>query len=193
MSAAQRASPKGNVAAERLSAIDPVNHDSDDLAKIVPRTITLNASEFRAAAQLLHVLVGVEVDRGRELTTIVEKGGVTSGHPNHRLLVEQARKTFANRAQRSRFFSSAMFGEAAWDMLLALYVTEMSGARHTVSGLTNLSGVPPTTALRWLDFLEQEQLVARRPNPLDGRVFFVEITDKAREALDTYFSETAAT
>jgi DNA-binding MarR family transcriptional regulator len=86
-----------------------------------------------------------------------------------------------------------MFGEAAWDMLLALYVTEMSGARHTVSGLVDLSGVPPTTALRWLDFLEQEQLVARRPNPLDGRVFFIEITEKAREALDAYFSETAAT
>jgi len=193
MSAAQRASPKGNVAAGRSSAIDPADHDSGDVPKIAPRTITLNANEFRAAAQLLHVLVGVEVDRGRELTTIVEKGGVTNVRPNHRLLVEEARKTFANRAQRSRFFSGIMFGEAAWDMLLALYVTELSEARHTVSGLVDLSGVPQTTALRWLNYLEQEQLVARRPNPLDGRVFFVEITAKAREALDAYFSETAAT
>ena len=193
MSAAQRNSPKRNVAADRLSAIDATGHDSEDIAKIGPRTITLNASEFRAAAHLLNALVGVPVDRGRELTTIVEKGGVTRGHPNHRLLVEQGRKTFVNRAQRSRFLSSKMFGEAAWDMLLALYVTEMSEARHTVSDLVSLAGVPPTTALRWLDFLEQEQLVARRPNPLDGRVFFIEITDKAREALDAYFSETAAT
>jgi DNA-binding MarR family transcriptional regulator len=192
MSAAQRATPKRIVVAEQTSIVDPVDDNSDDLAKIVPRTITLNASEFRAAAHLLNVLVGVEVDRGRELTTIVEKGGVTSGHPNHRLLVEQARKAFANRAQRSRFFNGNMFGEAAWDMLLALYVTEMSGARHTVSGLVNLSGVSPTTALRWLNFLEQEELVARRPNPLDGRVCFIEITEKAQEALDAYFSETAA-
>lgn len=38
-----------------------------------------------------------------------------------------------NRAGRSRFFNSTMFGEAAWDMLLALYVTEASVARHILS------------------------------------------------------------
>ena len=45
-------------------------------------------------------------------------------------LVERAHKVFVARARRSRHFNSAMFGEAAWDMLLALYVTEKSKARH---------------------------------------------------------------
>ena len=84
-----------------------------------------------------------------------------------------------------------MFGEAAWDMLLALYATDQSGGRHSVTGLVNLSGVPPTTALRWLNFLEKEQLVTRTPNPHDGRVFRVELTEEARDARVTYFSGTA--
>ncbi len=76
-------------------------------------------------------------------------------------------------------------------MLLALYVTEHS-TRLTVSGIVSLSGVPPTTALRWLDFLEcKERLVSRRPNPVDGRAVFIELTDDARNALDVYFSGTS--
>jgi DNA-binding MarR family transcriptional regulator len=85
-----------------------------------------------------------------------------------------------------------MFGEAAWDMMLVLYVTEKSNARYTVNGLVELAGVPPTTALRWLDYLEQQELVARSPNPTDKRVYYVEITDKAREAIEAYFSHVIA-
>jgi len=172
---------------------DPMDDYTEDSSETVLRTVTLSDREIRAAAKLLNVLVGVEDDRGRELTRIAEKGGVRGSHHDHRFLVEHARQTFANRAQRTRFFNNAMFGEAAWDMLLALYATEQSGSRHTVSGVVNLAGVPPTTALRWLDFLEQEQLITRKPNPTDRRVSYVGLTDKAREALDAYFSETVAT
>jgi DNA-binding MarR family transcriptional regulator len=193
MSARHRASPERNAAAERSSLIEPVDGGPEDGSKTVLKTVALSENELRAAAKLLNVLVGVEGDRGRELTRIVEKGGKSGDFRDRLVLVEHARQTFANRAQRSRFFHSAMFGEAAWDMLLALYATENADSRHTVSGLVNLAGVPPTTALRWLDFLEQEQLVTRKPNPTDRRVFYVGLTDMAREALDAYFCETVAT
>jgi DNA-binding MarR family transcriptional regulator len=147
---------------------------------------------MRAAANSLDELIGVAVDRGRELREIVEKGGARSERPGHRVLLEHARWTFASRAMRSRFLSSVMFGEAAWDMLLVLYVSDKSNARHTVSGLVELAGVPPTTALRWLDYLEQQELVARSPHPTDKRVYYVEMTDKAREAMEAYFSHVIA-
>lgn len=154
------------------------------------KTVTLSDRDIRIAARLLTRLVGNEDDRGRELTTLAGKFGSDPNSVEDRLvLVERARQTYVNRALRARIFNSKMFGEAAWDMLLALYVTDQSSARHTVSGLVALSGVPPTTALRWLDYLEtEEQLVTRSPNPLDARVFRIELTDKARELLDTYFS-----
>ena len=154
-------------------------------------TIILSEQDRRAAARLLNALVGETDDRGRELTTLAAANVSTFADQDRDALVERAHKVFVARARRSRHFNSAMFGEAAWDMLLALYVTEKSKARHTVTGLCDLSGVPPTTALRWLDFLEsKEELVIRSPNPTDRRVYRLALTDKARDALDAYFSGT---
>jgi DNA-binding MarR family transcriptional regulator len=188
---ANRPPPGRNIAATGSSIRDPINDDSEDVSQSIFKTITLSERDIRAAAKLLNALVAVEADRSKELARLARKGG-SHGDNNRRLLVEEARRTFAKRAQRSRFLGSSMFGEAAWDMLLALYVTEQSGSRHTVTGLLDLAGVPPTTALRWLDFLEEDDLVTRQPSPTDRRVNYVELTDKARKALDAYFSATLA-
>lgn len=171
---------------------DPANDDAESLTDSVTRTITLTEREIRAVAQILNALTGVDDDRGRDLTKIVEKSAGASSDQYRQLLVKRARQTFSNRALRSKHFHSVMFGEAAWDMLLALYVSDQSGARHTVSGLVNLAGVAQTTALRWLNFLERKQLVARRANPTDRRVYYIELTDAGLGALDAYFSELIA-
>lgn len=172
--------------------INPANDEFDDGSRVGPRIVILSAREIRAAARLLEVLTGVEVNSSRELSNVVGKVDGSGSSLDPRLLVERAYQTFADRAGRSRFFDSAMFGEAAWDMLLALYVSEQSAARHTVSGLLSLSGVPSTTALRWLDFLEREGLVTRQPNPMDRRICYITLAAKGRDALDAYFSATRA-
>jgi len=77
-------------------------------------------------------------------------------------------------------------------MLLALYIFDLCGPKFTVSKLTEFAGGPATTALRWLDFLEENALVERVEHPTDARVSFVDLTDQGRSALDTYFSETIA-
>ena len=155
----------------------------------IGRTITLTQRELRAANQLLKALAGGQ-DPGRELARIADDIFATDVSPDRKSLAENARLTFANRSLRAEFFNKDMFGEAAWDMLLALYVAEQSGTRHTVSGLASLSGVATTTALRWLHFLQTQELVARQSNPVDRRVFYIELTDKGREGLDAYFSAT---
>jgi DNA-binding MarR family transcriptional regulator len=103
-------------------------------------------------------------------------------------LAKRAVAAFKARQLRNRFFAPTMFGEPAWDMLLALYLAEHSGRPVTVSGLANWSGYPPTTGLRWLQLLESESLVRRRPSPNDKRMFFVELTARGRNALDEFFS-----
>lgn len=102
-------------------------------------------------------------------------------------LAKRAVAAFKARQLRNRFFAPTMFGEPAWDMLLALYLAEDSGRAVTVSGLANWSGYPPTTGLRWLQLLESESLVRRRPSPNDKRMFFVELTARGRNALDQFF------
>ena len=160
----------------------------NDGAKEAVKTVAFSELEIQAAARLLKALVGAEKDdRGRELTTL-SSSSVEIGVKDRAILQERARQTYVARARRSHIFNREMFGEAAWDMLLALYVTDRTGTRHTVSGVVNLSGVPATSALRWLKFLEREQLVTRLPNRMDGRVIHVELTEKARELMDAYFS-----
>ena len=94
------------------------------------------------------------------------------------------------RLDRGRFFSPGLFADPAWDMLLALYAAELCQQRMPVSSLCIASNVPMTTALRWISHLEREELIERRPDPLDARGFFLSQTKKAAEALAQYFADT---
>lgn len=85
-----------------------------------------------------------------------------------------------------------MFGLAiedpAWDMLLQVYIRDTSGASTTASQLKQASLVPPSTAERWLEYLEKEGLVRGKPHPTDEATEFVELTDNTREALERYLA-----
>lgn len=104
-------------------------------------------------------------------------------------LYQIARATMKSRRLRARFLPGPMFGEPAWDMLLALYIVDKRGARETISKLCLSSGAPATTALRWLEYLQQHKLVARRQSSTDRRVVFIDLTDSGREAVESYFLE----
>ena len=105
-------------------------------------------------------------------------------------LARRARLIFATRRKRSQIFGKGMFGEPAWDMLVALYVGDTAGPRATVGRLSELTEAPLTTAIRWLDYLEQQGLVHREPHPTDRRAIFVELTDKGRSVMERYLSGT---
>ena len=116
-----------------------------------------------------------------------EPGGID--RPARRtVLVKAASKIFLDRRARSHFISAAVFGEPAWDMLVALYITEESPAQKAIACLTQMVGASPATASRWIDYLEQQRLVILEGSSDDPRQVFVSLTDAAREALDAYFS-----
>lgn len=73
-------------------------------------------------------------------------------------------------------------------MLLALYVIDNDRRRLRISQLSKITNLSLTTALRWLDYLEEQDLVRRRPSPVDRRVVEIELSDKGRVALDDYFT-----
>ena len=82
-----------------------------------------------------------------------------------------------------------MFGEPAWEILLLLYVSQGS-ARFTASRLAQVAGYSKATAIRWMDYLEKERLIQRRPHPTDQRSIFVELTDKGTASLEMYLTDT---
>lgn len=107
-------------------------------------------------------------------------------------LLAHARRILESRKRRIDHFGRGIFGEPAWEMLLTLYTTS-SGRRHTIARLSELSGgASRTTAIRWFEYLEREGLVGREPHPTDKRTDFVHLTEKGRQKLEAYLSETVA-
>src|SRR6476619_2790080 len=108
-------------------------HDRNDESEAELRTITLSDSDLRAAARLLNLLSGREADdvKGFDSQLLAER----SGGADRAILTERAHREFIERQRRSTVFSNAMFGEPAWDMLLALYATGQSGVRFTIARL----------------------------------------------------------
>lgn len=103
-------------------------------------------------------------------------------------LAHLARAILAERQRRASCFDEGLFGEPAWDILLALYAAEQEAGRQTIGQLIRWVQVPATTALRWIAFLEKKSLVTRTPHPTDLRMVFVELSDKARAQLTNYLA-----
>ena len=113
--------------------------------------------------------------------------GFATEHVEPRV-AERAAAALKARQLRSSIFGCAIFGEPAWDMLIALYVTQSEGRPVTVSGLAEWTQCPQTTALRWLNILEGKGLIDRTAHPTDKRMHLVDLTGCGREALETFFS-----
>lgn len=105
--------------------------------------------------------------------------------PEHYVIF--ARRIKAARAARTNFFHSDLFAEPAWDMMLALYIAEGESRRLKVSDVCNESGVPNTTALRWLDRLFDLHMARKRRCMRDGRIYFIEMHPDTTRKLNAYF------
>ena len=151
------------------------------------RSVTLSRKDLSAARRLLSLLVGADRQAAHALETPSPLPTARVG--DRTIFVTRARAAFKNRRRRIAVFGQSMFGEAAWDMLLALYIMDMSEARQTVGDLMKLAGTPATTANRWLGYLVSHGLVRKGDHPTDARTSFVSLTDKARAKMDEYFSE----
>ncbi|MCA3255921.1 MAG: response regulator [Alphaproteobacteria bacterium] len=87
------------------------------------------------------------------------------------------------RQARSRFFSADLFADPAWDILLDLTESRLEGKEISISSLCLASGVPPSTALRWIKSMTDEGMLIRRADPADGRRFIVEMSEPTAMAM----------
>ena len=91
------------------------------------------------------------------------------------------------------FFDGELFGDPAWDMLLDLTAARAEHTRVSVTSLCIASGVPPTTALRWIGQMTDAGLLCRVEDETDRRRAFITLTDKAADAMARYFAELGKT
>jgi hypothetical protein len=99
------------------------------------------------------------------------------------------RTIIRQRQLRAKFFDGAMFADPAWDILLDLTAARAEHARVSVTSLCIASGVPPTTALRWIGQMTQSGLLERVEDETDRRRAFIALSARAADAMARYFAE----
>ncbi len=99
------------------------------------------------------------------------------------------RKIIRQRQLRARFFDGDLFADPAWDMLLDLAASRAEHKRVSVTSLCIASGVPPTTALRWIAQMTNAGLLCRAEDESDRRRAFITLSEKAIDAVANYFAE----
>lgn len=99
------------------------------------------------------------------------------------------RRIIRQRQLRARFFDGELFADPAWDMLLDLTAARVEHQRVSVTSLCIASGVPPTTALRWIGQMVEAGLFERVEDDSDRRRAFIQLSDRAADGMARYFVE----
>lgn len=162
--------PPGNqcgVAVE-LSKIGPTGTDAGES---IMRQTELLREQLGSALRIVDELVETPVAR-------------LSGQP---VSEKEVRNLLRLRRNRDRFFAGDLFADPAWDILLELYAAALGQLRVSVSSLCVGAAVPATTALRWINHLEEKGMIVRRSDPTDRRRHFLMLSKEAIEAMSAFF------
>lgn len=108
------------------------------------------------------------------------------------LLSRLAKEEFDERLRRRQFLDADLLGEPGWDMLLDLFVHGVAGMRISTTSVCIASGVPTTTALRWVELLVSKGLVTRMPDPQDRRRTWITLSDAGYDLMGNYLKSRAA-
>jgi DNA-binding MarR family transcriptional regulator len=101
-------------------------------------------------------------------------------------------RSFENRRLRAGYFSSHdIFGEPAWDILLDIYIHQFQNEEVNVKNASVGSGARASTKARWLQVLEDQNLISLAQNSADLRSRFIRLTPKGFEIMTRYLNDIA--
>ena len=149
------------------------------------KTVTLTEKDLKDAVRLFRLLADPALV-GHDIGGFLPSEEKATAPGDRQSLAAKARMVLSSRLAREQYFQRDLFGEPAWEILLALYVVEESGARFTISKLAECINAPLSTVVRWVKTLEEQSLVSRVNHQTDRRIIFVRLVDKGRKALDDY-------
>jgi DNA-binding transcriptional ArsR family regulator len=151
-------------------------------------SVTLFDQDFEDAIRILKRLM-----RARERRSILDKARQID--PTQSASVDDdsnetlARKIFAVQEARLRWLPDVVPPEPGWNLLLALYLANKCGARHTVSHMVDLSQSSQTTALRHINILQDAGLIYRERDDTDRRIFYLLLSEQGVQLMDGLFSD----
>ena len=105
-----------------------------------------------------------------------KQNAATARNPDRQRILAVAESIVHFRQRRQAFFPAGIFGEAAWDILLDLFVAALRGEERLVKQLCLAAQVPSTTALRYVARLEEHGIVRRVSDKVDRRRIYISLT-----------------
>ena len=92
------------------------------------------------------------------------------------------------RQRRAEFFRSDLFADAAWDILLQLFLAELQERDVEVTDLGIFSSVPDSTAGRWLEKLARDGFVRAKAHPADRRRSVAQLSGQGCRAMHAWLT-----
>lgn len=158
--------------------IKRISDEVSRLSRSLSRLVANSATPFDAAQSDENGRVkGVRLDFISEPMSSAHLPAIDAG---------EVRAMLRLRRLRNNYFSSELFADPAWDMLLDLTAAQLEGEKVAVSSLCIAAAVPPTTALRWIKTMCDAKLFERHADPLDGRRIFIGLSAGASTAMLAY-------
>ena len=108
--------------------------------------------------------------------------------PTRRELWNLAGRLYDARRVRERMINSNLFGEPAWDMLLALYCLPVRAICLSTTSLSHAANVPVATGARWQKTLLDLGLIRYGPHLRDDRQRLVGLTKKGKQLMEGYLT-----
>jgi len=155
----------------------------------VSREIRINRADiYDVASEETPDDVRFQIGVRLQLHEIKPPGG--SSGPNDGSTSEELQRLaggiYDARRKRDKILSGELFGEPAWDMLLALYCFPGRGEALAVTGLSYAANVAESTGHRIQAELARSGLIERTRDRSDKRRQFVALTVKGRALLERY-------
>lgn len=154
-------------------------------AAILPKDIE-NLRGLLTQVRELSASLDVAISNSQVLTKELRTAG--DQLPHNRVL-QHAKAVYAFRRKRSQWLPNDLFGEPAWDILLELFVMRMQGKPTRVKTACIASGVPATTALRWINVLERKGLISSSADSVDHRVRWIWLKDEPYQKIYEMLAE----
>lgn len=128
-----------------------------------------------------------QTSSSHDYRTAAAESGTTQADA-HTIARIVADRLYAERRQRDAMFPPDLFGEPAWDLLLAMFGAREKGQPMILCRAYRAAGVSDTTGRRLLDRMEEEGLITRRRAPRSRKMRIVELTESAVARLVDYLA-----
>ena len=83
---------------------------------------------------------------------------------------------------------NGLFADSCWNMCLDIYICGLKEQQVTVSAVAHSSGIPMTTAMRYINVMVEQGLLQKSSNPADHRMVFVAVSLECRNKIEKLLS-----